>query len=188
MSITFTMSDSGKTELREMIAKYGIKMGGGQGLASNVITFPRVMAAFPDIAVRLVSVVGPKVFSGGPMGSSRLPEYMQVQVFPAVIPRDLDSDVKTTLMVASLCYSIDQTIQISQMQGPNLKELSATQSNFTNISHRSPVPAEDVRKKVFNGLSLAKDYSKIRMVLESYKANVDPGFDIMSENQFKKML
>jgi len=182
------MSDAGKTDLKDLITKYSIKMGGGRGQSAGIITFPRVMATFPDIAIRLVKVIGAKEFRGGPMLSTRLPDYMEVQVFPAIIPRDTDSDVKRMLLHASLCYSIDQTVQISQKQNPELKQLSSDQANYTNIGHNSPVPSEAIRKQVFKGLSIADDYSKIVSVLQDYKEKIDPAFTIMSETQFKSKL
>jgi len=133
-------------------------------------------------------VIGPKEFRGGPMLSTRLPDYMKVQVFPAIIPKNVDSDVKKMLLTASLCYSIDQTVQISQLQNPDLKQLSATQSNFTNIGNNSPVPSDAVRKTVLSKLTIAEDYNKILSVLEDYKSKIDASFVIMTEAQFKSKL
>jgi hypothetical protein len=182
------MSDAGKTDLRDLISRYGIKMGGGRGQPAGVITFPRVMATFPDVAIRLVKIIGPKEFQGGPMLSTRLPDYMEVQVFPAIIPLNVDSDIKRMLLTASLCYSIDQTTQISQLKDPDLKLLSATQSNFTNVGHRSPVPPADIRRSVFNSLNISNDYGKIVSVLNDYKSKIDPSFVILTEDQFKAKL
>lgn len=179
------MSDAGKTDLRDIISKYGIKMGGGRGQPSGVITFPRVMATFPDIAIRLVKIIGPKEFRGGPLGSTRLPSYMQVQVFPAIIPKDVDLDIKKILLTASLCYSIDQSVQISQLQSPDLMQLSAAQSNFINVGNNSPVPSDDIRKQVFNSLSFIEDYEKIVLVLQDYKEKIDSSFTIMTKSQFE---
>lgn len=182
------MSDAGKTDLLDLISKYSIKMGGGKGQSSSVITFPRVMATFPDISVRLVRVIGPKEFQGGPMLSTRLPDFMNVQVFPAIIPKNIDPDVKKMLLTASLCYSIDQSVQISKIQNPNLKQLAADQANFTNIGHNSPVPSATVRATVFGGLKISDNYEKIASVLNDYKEKIEPSFVIMSENQFKSRI
>jgi hypothetical protein len=182
------MSDTGKTDLKDLISRYGIKMGGGRGQSSGIITFPRVMATFPDIAIRLVKIIGPKEFRGGPLISTRLPDFMNVQVFPAIIPKSIDPDIKRMLLTASLCYSIDQTVQISQLQNYDIKELASSQSNFTNIGHNSPVPTESVRMTVFSQLSVGKAYDQIVSVLNDYKAKVDSTFVIMSESQFRSKL
>lgn len=173
------MSDVGKENLRLLIGKYSIKLGGGRSQPAGVVTFPRVMATFPDIAVRLTAVIGPKEFSGGPMMSTRLPNYMKVQVFPAIIPKNLSEEAKKVLLIASLCYSIDQTIQISRIQNADPKTIADSQMNFVHIGHSSPVPDEEVRRKVFNQLNIATDFTqKIRPVLEDYKKKVDPNYQI----------
>jgi hypothetical protein len=182
------MSDAGKVGVQGIITKYGILMGGGKSQPAHVVTFPRMMATFPDITIRMTKVIGVKEFRGGPMESTRLPWYLQVQVFPAIIPRKTDQDIKTMLLAASLCYSIDQSIQISQLKNPDLKKLAGDQFNFTNIGHNSPVPAESVRESVFKSLSVHNDYAKISSVLSDYKREIDPSFTIMSEEQFKSKL
>lgn len=182
------MSEEGQKDVLAINSKYGIKMGGGRGQSSSVITFPRVMATFPDIAVRMTAIIGGKKFSGGPLMSTQLPEYMQVQVFPAIVPRGLGPDVKKMLLTASLCYSIDQSVQISQLKNPDLKALAATQSNFVMVGHNSPIPADEVRKNVFNKLSLARDYQSIVSVLEIYKEKIDSSFVIVPKAEFVSVI
>jgi hypothetical protein len=182
------MSDKGKSDVEKIMKMYGIVKGGGRGQPAGTITFPRVMATFPDIAVRMVSVLGAKDFRGGPMLSSRLPGYLKVSVFPAVIPRDLDASAKRMLLTANLCYSIDQSVQISELKDYDLKQLAATQANFTMIGHQSPVPKLEVRKSVFASLPVSSDYEVIASVLKDYKRDVDPSFDIMEEKAFLSAL
>lgn len=178
------MSDAGKADVTALNTKYGIKVGGGRGQPSTTVTYPRVMATFPDVAVKMTQVIGGKEFNGGPMLSTRLPSYMQVQVFPSVIPRNTPERARRMLLTASLCYSIDQSVQISQLKDPNLMQLASTQSNFTMVGHNSPVPSAAARLAVFNDLSLSKDYDMILPVLKDYKEKVDQSFDIMTKSDF----
>lgn len=182
------MSPEGQTDLDRLGSTYGIKEGGGRGQASGIVTYPRVMATFPDIAIRLTKIIGGKEFRGGPLLSTRLPSYMQVQVFPSILPRDLDAVVRKMLLTASLCYSIDQTIQISEMKDPDLKVVASTQSNFVQVGHTSPVPSDKVRKDIFKSLSIHESYDSIRSVLETYKNLVDPSFLISSQSEFVSSL
>lgn len=182
------MSDEGQSELTALIAEYGIKKGGGKRESSSVITFPRVMATFPDIAIRMAKVIGAKEFTGGPMLSTRLPYYLQVQVFPAVIPRQLNKEAKKMLLTASLCYTIDQSVQISRLQDPDLKKLASDQSRFTMVGHSSPVPSAEIRLSVFNKLSLSADYDRIVDVLRTYKAKVDDAIEIMEKVEFVRQI
>jgi hypothetical protein len=182
------MSDEGKTDLKSLMDKYGVQTGGGKGKSSALVTFPRVMATFPDVAIKLVSVIGPKEFRGGPMQSTNLPESLQVQVFPAIIPREIGREAKTFLMTAALCYSIDQTIQISQIKEPNLQDIANTQSRFVNVGHQSPVPSENVRASVFKSLNITNFYDQILVVLTKYRQLVDPNFVIITRDQLVKSI
>jgi len=180
------MSDAGKVSINNLLKKYDIQKGGGRGKAASVITFPRVMATFPDIAVRMVSVIGAKEFNGGPMLSSRLPQYMKVQVFPSVIPRNLNVNVKQMLLMANLCYTIDQSTQISQIQDPDLKTLAAKQGNFTVIGHQSPVPNSVTRLSVFKDLHVENDYEIILSVIKDYVEKIDSSFIIPDKASFER--
>jgi hypothetical protein len=181
------MSETGQNSVASLISKYGVEKNGGKGKASSVITFPRVMATFPDVSVRLAGVIGAKEFTG-PLLSSRLPTCLKVQVFPAIIPRALSAETKKMLLTASLCYSIDQSIQISQIKEPNLKQLAADQAKFTMIGHQSPVPSSTVRIATFNGLSLKDNYAEIKSVLEDYIKQIDPSFIIPTKETYESQL
>lgn len=182
------MSDGGQKDLKDLMERYSMKKGGGRNQAADVITFPRVMATFPDIAVRMTKVIGGKEFRGGPFLSHNLPDVMKVQVFPSVIPMSLDKKTKEFLMTASLCYSLDQTIQISRLENPDLKALSATQYPFVNLSHNSPLPKSATRIQTFNQLGMPSTYSKILEVVQVYKDKIDPGVTIPTEIEFKQAL
>lgn len=182
------MSDPGQKELKELMERYSMKRGGGKGQAADVITFPRVMATFPDIAVKLTNVIGGKEYRGGPFQSFVLPTVMLVQVFPSVIPIDLDKKVKEFLLCASLCYSLDQTIQISRLENPDLKTLAATQQPYINLSHNSPLPKSTTRQQTFNQLGMPDKYSSIYTVVMIYKEKVDPTMVIITEREYKQAL
>lgn len=178
------MSGEGQTTVKALENRYKIKREGGKGQSSGVITFPRLMATFPDLTVKMAKKIGPKEFRGGPMNSPRLPYYLQVQVFPSIIPRALNERTKHFLKIASLCYTIDQSIQISRLIKPDLKQVAATQMNFTNIGHTSPVPSEQNRKQLFKSLPLSDDYHSILDVVSDYKTHIDQSLDIPSRQDF----
>jgi len=182
------MSETGQKDLTTLMSKYDIKSGGGKGKPAHVITFPRVMATFPDIAVRLTKVLGGKEFRGGPFKSYLLPDCMKIQVFPSVIPDKLEKPVKSFFLTAALCYSVDQTIQISNIDKPNVVDLCATQFPFVNISHTSPLPKQDTRRQVFNQLGLPAEYANLLSVVTEYKSTVDQSVVIPTEDDYKKAL
>jgi len=182
------MTDGGQGDLKDTMQKYGIVKGGGKGQGPKTITFPRVMAAFPDIAVRMTKVIGGKDFRGGPMGSTALPEVMKVQVFPAVIPPSLDDKVRKFLLTAALAYSIDQTIQISRLEKPDLKSLSDVQGQFILVSYNSPLPRTETRVQTFNQLGLPDKYNQILSVVTKYKELVDNTTDVVTEKEYKSAI
>jgi hypothetical protein len=182
------MTDAGRKDLKSLMDKYSIKEGGGKGQAAGVITFPRVVATFPDIAVRFTKVLGGKEFRGGPFQSHELPDVMKVQVFPSVIPMNLERKVKEFFLCASLCYSIDQTIKISQIAKPELKILIPVQQPFINLSHNSPLPKADVRRQTFNQLGLPDKYHMILRVVQVYITEYDKSMVVPSENEYRQAL
>jgi len=113
---------------------------------------------------------------------------MQVQVFPSVIPTDLEKSVKSFLLTASLCYSLDQTIQISKLTDPDLKKLASEQYPYVNLSHNSPLPKADTRKQTFNQLGLPGKYNDILKVVTKYKEIIDPELEVVSEKEYKQAL
>jgi hypothetical protein len=182
------MSEDGKKGVLDLNKKYGIKLGGGRGQGAKVITYPRVMATFPDLAVRMTKVLGGKPFRGGPLMSVRLPDFMQIQVFPSIIPRHLNDKVKKFLLTAALCYSIDQTVQISQIQQPDLKQLTSVQGNYVNIGHNSPVPVSNVRVATIQSLTIPAEYDNIKAVVEEFRAKVDSSIEIPSREEVTSAL
>jgi hypothetical protein len=182
------LSPDGKKGIEDIMKKYGILMGSGKSQPAGTITFPRIMAAFADIAVRMVPIVGGKEFRGGPFRSFLLPEPMMVQVFPAVIPLDLDKKVKVFLLTACLCYSVDQTVTIKRLDKFDVKVLAAEQFKYVNLGHTSTLPRPAVRKQCFNQMGLPAKYSMIKTVVDLYKEQVDDQIDIPSENEYKQAL
>jgi hypothetical protein len=177
------MSDEGQTMLNSLQAKYDIKYGGGKNQPSSVITFPRITATFPDLAVKLAGILGPRDYPGGPFLTSRLPAPMRVQVFPSIVPKSLESKIKTFFLKASLCYSVDQTHAFPSTGKKDPKQLISIQAQFVLLSHNSIVPKEEVRTILFKSLSFTTDYNAIVSVLTDYK-KYDNEYEIPTLGEF----
>jgi hypothetical protein len=184
------MTDAGQKDIKELSERYSIDIskGSGKGKPADVVTFPRVTATFPNIAVRFTKVLGGKEFRGGPFQSYLLPDVMQIQVFPSVIPVELEKNVKEFFLTAALCYSIDQTIQISRMEDVDLQSLVSTQFPYVNLSHNSPLPKTDVRRQTFNQLGLPDKYEEICRVVRIYQDKIDKSMTIISLKEYKQAL
>jgi hypothetical protein len=142
------------------------------------------MAAMPDLTHKVILVCGPRDYPGGPFLSGRLPKYMRIQTFPAIIPSGLAESAKMFLLKACLCFSVDQTSAIANRKGEDAKILMSEQGPFTMTSHNSPVPKESDRVAIFKTLPLESDYSSIAEVVRDY-AKLDKTFDIPSFETFK---
>jgi hypothetical protein len=178
------MSDEGQSSLKDLKIRYAIRHGGGKGQPGKVITYPRVMATFPDVAVRMAIKLGPKDFPGGPFNSMRLPIYMRVQIFPAVIPKNLDPIAKEFLLLASLCYGVDQTVALRKLNVTDVKPIVSSQRSFIELSHRSPVATDESRITLFKELNGPQNYGKISSVLHDY-ARIFPEYTIPSEAEIR---
>jgi hypothetical protein len=181
------MSDDGKKALEMLMKKYAIPEGGGRNRAANVITFPRVVAAFPNVGIKLVDVIGPKDFSG-PFNSSILPPKMRFQGFPAVIPKTLNEDIKKFFLMAALAYSSDMTWTINSEAKKNGESAVARdQWKFVELSNNSVIPDEQERIKVFLSSKVLSKFENTTNVVKKIVGILGEGA-IPSKNTIKKEL
>lgn len=179
------ISDEGRQSIMDLQKKYNIVHGGGQGQAATVITYPRVAATFPDVAIRMISLVGARDYPGQPMQSVGLPTFMKQQVFASVIPRQMSGSVQAFLLKAVLCYSVDQTIAIGRIDSPDIVKLLATQGPFVKLAHQSPVAKEDARIALFKSLDWSGAYKMIAQVIAKYQV-FDKDYSPPSEEAFNE--
>nr|QYF49534.1 MAG: coat protein [Inner Mongolia phenui-like virus 2] len=179
------ISEEGRQSITDLQKKYGIVHGGGQGQAASVITYPRVAATFPDVAIRMIALVGARDYPGQPMQSVKLPAFMKQQVFASVIPRQMNSAVQTYLLKAVLCYSVDQTIAIGRVSSPDIPKLLATQGPFVKLAHQSPVAKEEARVELFKSLDWTGVYKMISGVIAKYQS-YDKDYTPPSEDAFNE--
>lgn len=161
------MSEKGQTSLSALQSKYGIKYGGGKNQPAETITFPRVVATFPDVAIKMIPILGAKEFPGGPFVSERLPSFMKLNVFPSIIPKTLEIKAREFILKACLCYSVDQTVALSTTK-KDTKALLALQQQFVMLSYNSPVAVHAARISTFKSLNISNSYSSILNVLSEY--------------------
>lgn len=184
------MSGIGKGRAEDLMKRYDIKSAKpGSATNSKLVTFPRIMAAFPQYTIQLTIRLGGKDYIGGPMQSYELPDCMKSQVFPSILPIELDKDLKTFLMRASIAYGIDQTVAIAnkQSRGKDLFTLFKEQERWTLIAANSSVPPNEDRLNLFRSLKL--DYIAINKVVSVLKGKVpEANLISLSEAQFNAMI
>jgi len=182
------MAEAGQEAVKTLMTRYDVRYGGGKGQRSDYITIPRVVAAFPHVAVMIAQRIGGREYRGGPFSSHLLPNSMKVQVFPSVISDKIDEDVRNFLIAASLAYSLDQTIQISSIVKPDLKSLASAQHPYILLSYRSPVPKPEIRSKTIKAIDLASHYKIISQVVQTFREKTGELVPDISEDEFKKAL
>jgi hypothetical protein len=178
------MSEQGQQQVKQLALKWDIHWGGGRGKGKNHVTFPRTALAFIIVTLKIMEKIGAKDFPND-MLSSRLPKMMKHPGFPSVIPQSLGEDARRALLNASLCYGIDMSISLQQIEKPDPKVIASKQKPFLRSSHVSKLPSETDRRVFFKTLNLQDEYKKISQVLETYRLKVDPDYIIPGEVAYK---
>lgn len=163
------ISDSGKNKVTAILEKYGLSMGGAGGKRAT-INLPRVSATFPILTVTIVKSMKFERNYGNVFLCHSLPKFMKTSTFPGVIPQGLNSKVRDVLLIASTCYSSEQTIALKRDTKKYEDVLAAysEQVTYVNLSHNSPIPGEDERMKFIKTLTF--DVSAILTVVAKYAA------------------
>jgi hypothetical protein len=181
------MSDEGQKTTKALAMKWSINWGGGKGKGARHVNFPRIALALPIVTIKIIMIIGPKEFPNEMM-SQLLPKVMQHPCFPSVIPASFNSDVKRMLMNACLCYGIDMSISLQQIDKPDPKVIAARQKPFIRSSNASKIPEEPERLAFFRSLGLAVMYDEVKKVLDVYVSKVDETYQIPDETLFIKTI
>jgi len=135
------ISTDGKAKGDQLIEKYKLKKG-RIGKDRKDVNVPRILAAFPIVSSKVAMCAAVRQY-GDEFSTSYLPKCLKAPVFPALVPRQIEIDVRSALLVLSNAYSSEQTIAISPIKDP--LEAYNKQKNYTRISNSSSVPPEDKR-------------------------------------------
>jgi hypothetical protein len=133
------ISESGRNKADALYKKYELKQGSLAG-DKKAIILPRVLSAFPELTTKVIMRVPPRDFG---TKTTKLPKFMKNPVFPALIPKSLDSDARQTLLWLYTVYSSEQSLIISTEKDFNVAY--GVQSQFVTIAFNSSVPPETTR-------------------------------------------
>lgn len=166
----------GQTKINYLAQKYGIRTGTqGAGLPAEALTFPRICAAFPVLAVRMAVEMPPNAVSIAFQGSS-VPACMRLVPFCSLLGQQLEDDIRIFLMKATNAYSADMALAYDrgaakkQKRESKLKptEAASDQWSFIEIAANSAVPDDASKKSMLAELNLTRYYEKIAAVVEQY--------------------
>jgi hypothetical protein len=169
------MSKEGKAEVDRLIAKYDMRMTTGKGSSPGLVTFTRVLSAFPIAALNMLVQIGPRSVPAGPFGSSVIPGFMQHQVFASSIPRLASQSVITFVKTLVLAYSCDvssiaKTTGAGVIKTEELLKIASQQITFVNAAFFAAYPSEASRVAFSKELEWKSIFNKKTQVLyESMK-------------------
>jgi len=190
-----SITENNKKKMKENArAKYEILRNiydlkpSGSGLASDILTIPRMKLAFPAASTRLHLTTMAKEFSG-PCSSSELPNIMKNNVFPALLPSTLDGKIKLALAYSALAYSVDQGVVI---QNPGtvkteseIKSIAKRQWSFILAALNSSWPPTAVRVRDYKSFKteIQLGYSSYNKIALMSSGLIGASFNPITEDE-----
>jgi len=171
-------SDAGREKLNYLISKYNISTGStGTGILPHTITFPRVTASFPILAVNMSWKLCPKTVNLD-FVSRLVPSYMRVSAFMSLLSDRMEPDVRMFLLEAANAYSADMSLAYEKGRLKKLKkdpkvdprQTASDQWSYAEVIANSPVPDEQSRINIILKLNIASDYVNLANVVRHYRS------------------
>jgi hypothetical protein len=138
------ISEEGKTKANSLYRKYDMKQG-SLGDNKKAIILPRVLSAFPELTSRVILKVNDRNFGDN---TNFLPRIIKNPVFPSLIPKTLEVNVRETLLYLYNVYSANQSLVINPNSG-SFDNAFKTQKTYVYIAFNSSVPPEKTRIALF---------------------------------------
>jgi len=184
-------SQEGRDKITELSEKYMIEYGSTQSsLNADTITFPRISATFPDLAVKMASKLPSKDFPTGDFHSSDIPKFMRITAFASMASPLLPDRTRNLLKLAVACYSSDQTMVFERGKKRSPTPVSAFGMQWTYIeaASNSPVPSEDVKRDILLEFSVADQYSTIFPIVTGLQTLINNNLELPTKEQFESDL
>jgi len=168
----------GRAKIEYLAAKYNMVTGStGSGMSGETVTFPRVAASFPVLAIKMAMKVSPKAVNLEFM-SGGVPGYMRLSPFASLCSPLMKADLRLFLMEACNAHGSDMAIAYEKGRQKKAKrevrydvvQLATDQWAFIEVASASPVPSEESKKSLLSKLNVMKDYKDLEMVVKNYRA------------------
>lgn len=186
-------NEAGKSKLDYLCSKYNISMGStGSGISPEQVTFPRVAASFPQLAILMAWKLEPKAVNLEFL-SRKVPKYMRIGPFCSICDSSIPLRTQTFLMEAANAYSSDMGIAYEKGRLKKARkevkydpiQIATDQWSFAEIASNSPVPDKETKQNLFLRLNVAADYDDLKEVVQNYRA-ITQKKDIMSIDVISK--
>lgn len=190
-------SANGRMKIQELITKYSMKTGTtGAGLASDVLTFPRVVNAFPVLSCRMAMVLPSKDFLSGDFGTRYLPKFMRLSAFGSFCESTLEQRTQLFLLHAVCSYSCDQTMVVHEGQKKVKKmkkeedvmtasDAYALQWDFIQITSSSTVPKPQMKRAMMTEFGVMGLYETLKPIVSKFRTLVGDANALPDKTQFE---
>jgi hypothetical protein len=168
----------GREKISYLANKYQMSLGStGSGMSAETVTFPRVAASFPVMAIRMASKISPKA-TNLEFLSGKVPNYMRLSPFASLCSPKMGKELRQVLMECCNAHGADMAITYEKGRQKKLHkeirydaiQLSNDQWGFVEIASSSPVPEEESKISLLSSLNIAKDLDDIIAVSKNYRS------------------
>jgi hypothetical protein len=168
----------GRAKIEYLAGKYNMMMGStGSGMSGETVTFPRIAASFPVLAIKMADKISPKAVNLEFISGS-IPGYMRLSPFASLCSPLMGVELKVFLMEACNAHGSDMSIAYEKGRMKKSKkavtydviQLAGDQWSFVEVASNSPVPSEDSKKSLLTKLNIMKDYENLEKVVRNYRA------------------
>lgn len=187
----------GRMKVQELVVKYAMKIGTtGAGIASDIITFPRVCNSFPVLACRMASVLPSKDFLTGDFKTRYLPKFMRIPAFGCFLHGSLENRTRKFLQQAVCAYSCDQTMTIhsgEQKKKKNKKDIVimtaldafGMQWDFITVTSDSPVPKLEMKKAMLTEFRVESLYETLHPIVKTFRLLTGDSEDLLTKGDYE---
>jgi hypothetical protein len=193
-------SAEGRAKLEFLAQKYGIMMGTTMsGQSAETLTFPRVAASYPVLAIRMAKSIPPKAVNLE-FKSGLIPGYMRLTPFASLCSPLMKEEARVFMMEACNAHGSDMAIAYEKGRLKKAKKeikydvqsLANDQWSFVEIASASPVPEEGSKKNLLSKLNVVADYKNLAEVVINYRAIMQKKkteeISVMSQKEFEEQL
>jgi len=193
-------SQDGRDMIDDLVSRYQVKVGTtSTGLASDIITFPRVAGTFPVLSCRMATKLPTKDMVGQPFMSVPVPRFMRMGAFASFCGPTMRERTRVFLLKAVAAYSCDQSIVFElgrlkklKKKGDELKIdaalIGAEQWPFIWVASESKVPDLEMRKKAIVEFNVSGLYGTLKPVIENYNIIMKDTTGIPTKEEYESDL
>jgi len=168
----------GKTKIEYLVRKYNIRIGSqGTGISATTLTFPRITASVPALAIRMAMRLPPKT-SEHDFKSSLVPPGMRLTPFASLCSVHMPEQLRQFLLQVcnahgsdmAIAYEIGRLKKAKKTVSYDARSIALDQWAFMEVASNSVIPSEGSRKALLTTMNLSEHLDNMRLVAQAYQA------------------